>query len=464
MSQGDLFSPDSPGKPKRPARKMPKIISVRELNRHAKALVESMGVVWVEGEISNLARPASGHVYFSLKDAQSQVRCAWFRGAQRGLAAKQIADGAQVLLRARPSLYEGRGEFQLIVEHAEPAGEGALRLAFEALKTQLEREGLFDLETKKPLPRLPRRVGLITSASGSVLHDILTTFGRRFASIALVIYPVPVQGEDAADSIAATIALANKRAEVDALILARGGGSLEDLWAFNEEAVARAIFASTLPIVTGIGHETDTTIADWVADSRAPTPTAAAELLSPDASEWDAAYSGLAARLTRLMAGRLNEARQSVDWLYARLVHPRTRLATLAQDFDHLEKRLRLAMNQHRHGAAMRLDAVSARLHASAPPARIAHHQAAFSAGGQRLVRALAHTLDHKQLMLGNACVRLDALSPLATLSRGYAIIKDDQGKVVRDAANIKIGERLHARLGRGRLSLNVEKTHAEED
>ena len=291
------------------------VYTVSRLNREAKAVLETgFPPIWIEGEISNLSRPASGHVYFSLKDAQAQVRCAFFRQHQRllGIALK---DGLHVLARARVSLYEGRGDYQLIIEYLEEAGEGALRRAFDALKQRLLQEGLFDVAHKKPLPRLPRRLGIITSPSGAVLHDILTTLRRRFPGIAVLVFPVPVQGEGAAEKIAKAIRLAGERGDCDALILARGGGSLEDLWAFNEEIVARAIYACPIPVVSGVGHETDFTIADMVADARAPTPTAAAEMLSPDQQEWLAQFARFEARLATGMQGRLRSRQQHLDWL-----------------------------------------------------------------------------------------------------------------------------------------------------
>ncbi|MGE5241377.1 MAG: exodeoxyribonuclease VII large subunit, partial [Bacteroidota bacterium] len=281
------------------------IYTVARLNREARAMLEGgFPPLWIEGEISNLSRPASGHLYFSLKDAQAQVRCAFFRQYQRTRGAA-LKDGLHVLARARVSLYEGRGDFQLIVEYLEEAGEGALRRAFDALKLRLAQEGLFDAAHKKPLPRLPRRVGIITSTSGAVLHDILTTLKRRFPAIAILVHPVPVQGEGAAERIAAAIRVAGQRRDCDALILARGGGSLEDLWPFNEEIVARAIHACPVPIVSGVGHETDFTIADMAADARAPTPTAAAEMLSPDQQEWLAQFARLENRLVTAMRGHL---------------------------------------------------------------------------------------------------------------------------------------------------------------
>ncbi|MDH3563111.1 MAG: exodeoxyribonuclease VII large subunit, partial [Gammaproteobacteria bacterium] len=319
------------------------IYTVSRLNREAKLLLEGgFPPLWIEGEISNLSRPASGHVYFSLKDAQAQVRCAFFRQHQR-LLRLTLKDGLHILARARVSLYEGRGDYQIIIEYLEEAGEGALRLAFDVLKQRLSQEGLFDIAHKKSLPRLPRRLGIITSPSGAVLHDMLTTLRRRFPAIPVLVYPVPVQGAGAAEKIATAIKLAGDQRDCDALILARGGGSLEDLWVFNEEAVARAIHACPIPIVSGIGHETDFTIADMTADARAPTPTAAAEMLSPDQQEWLAQFERLETRLFTSMHGLLRGRNQHVDWLVARLVHPRHRIVLMQQSLKTLGQRLFLA-------------------------------------------------------------------------------------------------------------------------
>ncbi|MEK7697689.1 MAG: exodeoxyribonuclease VII large subunit, partial [Pseudomonadota bacterium] len=309
-------------------------------------------------------------MYFSLKDAGAQVRCALFRGSQR-LLGFEPRDGLHVLARARVSLYEGRGDFQLIVEYLEEAGEGALRRAFEVLKQRLAQEGLFESARKKPLPRLPKRIGLITSPSGAVLHDIVTTLRRRFPAIAVRLYPVPVQGAGAAEKIAAAIRLAGERKDCDALIVARGGGSLEDLWAFNEEAVARALYACPLPVVAAIGHETDFTIADFVADARAPTPTAAAEMLSPDWREWFGAFRQCAQRLEQLLQDRLQRANQHVDWLSARLIHPRQRIELFRQRLHGLSLRLQLVQAGRRQLAHVRLMELAARLHRLSPAPRL---------------------------------------------------------------------------------------------
>jgi exodeoxyribonuclease VII large subunit len=440
------------------------VYSVSRLNREAKALLEgSFPLIWVEGEISNLSRPTSGHLYFSLKDAQAQVRCALFRGNQRGLSVA-LRDGLQVLARARVSLYEGRGDFQLIVETLEEAGEGALRRAFELLKNRLAAEGLFDPAHKQPLPRLPRRIGVITSPSGAVLHDILTTLRRRFPAIPVRVYPVPVQGEGAAGKIAAAIRLAGARADCDALILARGGGSLEDLQAFNDELVARAIHACPIPLVCGVGHETDFTIADFVADARAPTPTAAAEMLSPNRTDWLAAFAGHERHLARLMRDHLQDRQQRLDYLGARLVHPRERLARLAERLATLRQRLQLARLHGHDRVRHTLIALHARLLRHSPLARLREQQLRSQHLRAQLVNAMRRTLERRRERAARGAHTLDTLSPLATLARGYAILEHPaSGAVVRTASDTQTGERLRARLARGTLDCRVEAVHDDD-
>src|ERR1700721_1807464 len=320
---------ENPSLPVRPDRD---IYSVSRLNREVRILLErGFGSLWLEAEISNFARPSSGHWYFSLKDAAAQVRCAMFR--QRNmLCAFTARDGHKVLVRARIGLYEPRGEYQLIVDHMEDAGLGALKRQFEELSARLSSEGLFAVERKRPLPRLPRRIGVITSPTGAAVRDILHVLARRFPAAAVLVYPVPVQGAQAAAEITAALELAGHRAECDVLILARGGGSLEDLWAFNDERLARAIVASPIPVITGIGHEIDFTIADFAADVRAPTPSAAAELVVPDAEEWLGAFVRWGARLQRGMRRRIAERRERLSWLTGRaaLVSPAARLRAQA--------------------------------------------------------------------------------------------------------------------------------------
>lgn len=431
----------------------PDVYTVSRLNHEVKVLLDgSFPLLWVEGEVSNLARPASGHIYFNLKDAHAQIRCALFRGQAR-LLRFALKDGMHVVTRARASLYEGRGEFQLIVEQLEDGGEGALRRAFEALKTRLAREGLFDVAGKRALPRLPRRIGVITSPTGAVLRDIVTTLKRRFAAVPVRLYPVPVQGAGAAEKIAAALALAGTRADCDVLILARGGGSLEDLWAFNEEIVARAIHACPIPVVCGIGHETDVTIADLAADVRAPTPTAAAELVTPAASEWLERFDQLAARLLRRMRDDVRARAQTVDWLVARLTHPRHRIALLASRRQALADRLAHACRDHLHRAHRSLAQLAARFERATPRPRL---DAAGLHGRHlhtRLERAMTLSLQRAGERLGRCAQTLHALSPIATLARGYAIAADPTtGKILRDAGSVAKGAAIDVRLARGSL------------
>ncbi|MDX1433546.1 MAG: exodeoxyribonuclease VII large subunit, partial [Gammaproteobacteria bacterium] len=307
------------------------VYTVSELNMQARALLEErFPRIWVQGEISNLARPRSGHIYFSLKDDRCQLRCAMFRMHNQRIDFTP-EDGMQVLAQGRVSIYPERGDFQLIVQFLEEAGAGALRRAFEALKQRLAAEGLFDEALKRPIPALPRQIGVVTSPTGAALHDIVSILARRFPAIPVLVYPVPVQGADAAPEIARMLDVASARAECDVLILARGGGSLEDLWAFNDEGVARAIRRSQVPVVTGVGHEVDVTIADFAADARAATPSAAAELVSPDVREWRQLLAAGMQRLERCARRHLIDTRRALEALERRLVHPRRRLFDLAQ-------------------------------------------------------------------------------------------------------------------------------------
>ncbi len=435
------------------------IYTVSRLNREAKRTLEGrFPLIWIEGELSNLARPASGHLYFSLKDSEAQIRCAFFRQHQRSKSTS-LRDGLHVLVRARVSLYEGRGDYQLIVEYLEEAGEGALKRAFELLKTKLGNEGLFDLSRKKPLPRLPRRIALITSPSGAVVHDVLTTLARRFPAIDVRLYPVPVQGEGAAEQIARAIHRAGRDSCCQAMIVARGGGSLEDLWAFNEEIVARAIFLCPIPVVTGIGHEVDFTIADFVADARAPTPTAAAEMLSPHWEDWYSQYRAIEQRLIRLSRDRLYTLQQRTDALRSRLVHPRTRLVLIDERLRQSRERLRQAWRLHGHQQRLRWLNAFSRLRELAPHARLravrmhaVHLQSRLVAAAHRQHERISDVLVHR-------AQALQTLSPLATLARGYAVVSDvTNGTILREAGKVRAGSRVRARLAHGELDCVVEK------
>jgi exodeoxyribonuclease VII large subunit len=440
------------------------IYTVSRLNREVRTLLEgSFPLIWLEGELSNLARPGSGHWYFSLKDEVAQVRCAMFRNRNMLVKGKP-ENGMQVLVRARIGLYEARGEYQLIIEHLEDAGDGALRRAFEALKARLETAGLFDVAHKQPIPALPRRIGVITSPTGAAIRDILTTLKRRFPGIPVIVYPVPVQGAEAGDEIARMINLAGERAECDVLLLARGGGSLEDLWAFNEEAVARAMFDCPLPIVTGIGHEVDVTIADFVADQRAPTPTAAAELVSPDQQEWRLRLQQLQTRLQRTVVRSLESRQQQLRYLSSRLPHPGRRVEERLQRLDELELRRNQAMQHGLRHRGAEINMLQQRLQKFSPLQRLAQYRLQNQNLDRRLQAALRHHLDRHQQQVQYLAHALDTVSPLATLSRGYAIVTASDDKILRNAADIRIGETIHTRLARGRLESTVTKVDDAQD
>lgn len=443
------------------------IWSVSRLNREVRVLLDSaFGLQWVEGELSNVARPASGHLYFSLKDASAQVRCAMFRQRNRNVAFTPNA-GDKVLVRARIGLYEPRGDYQLIVEHMEPAGEGALRAQYEALKRQLAQEGLFDADAKRPIPALPARIGIITSPSGAAVRDVLKVLTRRFAAIPVLIYPVAVQGATAAGEIADALSLASRRADCDVLILTRGGGSLEDLWCFNDERVARAIRASTIPVVCGVGHEIDVTIADFAADLRAPTPSAAAELVVPDSAEWMRRVTSLQDRLAVATRRSLGDAAIRSTTLTERLdrQHPGHRLTTQIQRLDELEQRLTLGWQRAVATRRATLDTHAAHLARVAPSATIARHATRIDACRARLDVAVRRRLDGASRRIEVAQRTLAAVNPLATLDRGYAIVSalpvgpsaSSGPTILRDASSTSPGDRVEARLARGRIVATVE-------
>jgi exodeoxyribonuclease VII large subunit len=440
-----------------------RILTVSGLNREARQLVESgLGTVWVEGEISNLARPSSGHLYWSLKDATAQVRCAMFRMAARGIGF-ELANGRQVLVRARASVYEARGEYQLVVEYVEEAGEGALRRRFEELKRKLAAEGLFEAGRKKALPKLPRRIGVVTSPTGAAIRDVLIALRRRFPATAVLIYPTQVQGTGAAEEIARTLALADRRAECDVLILTRGGGSLEDLWSFNEEVVARAIAALTLPIIVGVGHEVDFTIADFVADLRAPTPSQAAELAVPDQLEWRARLALLGQRLAQAAQRSLMIERRQLATLEHRLsrCHPGVQLRERAQRLDELEARLKRAVERRIEQRKVRLARLTAGVAHGNPARRLAAARERWRTAQGDLRRALLRRLELTQQRLKLAERALTSLSPLATLQRGYAIVATKEGAVLTDASATKSGATIDVRLARGSLSATVDEIKA---
>lgn len=476
------------------------ILTVSALNEQVRDLLENrFPQIWVEGEISNLSRPSSGHLYFTLKDPGGQISAAMFRGNNRFLGFNP-KDGMQVLVRAKLSLYPARGSYQLIVDQMEEAGLGALRRAFDALRLKLQAEGLFDAERKRPLPKHIRHLAVITSPSGAAIQDIISVLGRRFPGLAVTVIPSPVQGKEAPAALIHALQLANQHPDFDVVLLARGGGSLEDLWAFNDEGLARTIAESRLPVISGVGHETDFTIADFVADIRAPTPSAAAELLSQDAIFMAGVIRGFQQRLTRAMQGRLQQQQQKLQHLQARLRHPGQRLQDSMQRLDNLDIRLQqaalrlLTTQQQRvasltqrlyaqhpaqriRQAAQRLDNLQQRLqreqqrtlqhakqqlqtlvqrlHAQQPGQRIIPLQERTTMLETRLQRAMLQELKNHKVRLQHLAERAQLASPLAILSRGYAVIESEKG-ILRSVTQIETGDTVQARLSDGTISATV--------
>ncbi len=435
------------------------VYSVSRLNGEAKSLLESnFPSIWVEGEISNLAKPSSGHIYFSLKDDNAQVRCAMFRGSNRRL---QFApnQGMLVKVRAKVSLYPGRGDFQLIVDHMEEAGTGALQQAYERLKQKLYAQGLFDPEHKQEWPEIPQQIGVITSPTGAAIRDILSVLKRRFPATPVIVYPVAVQGEGAGRQIADAIRFADQRDECDVLVISRGGGSLEDLWAFNEEIVARAIFDCSIPLISGVGHEVDFTIADFVADHRAPTPSAAAELVTPDQNTLMQQLIASEQSLLSELQALLEQRQQQIDWLEGRLAqrHPGQWLATQQQRLAELKQRMVIWQKSNYRYLGERIYALSKRLQQQNPQLHIDNISKQLNAFYNRLVLTYSKQLTAAKVRLQHTSHTLDAVSPLATLSRGYAIVTPkDSNKIVVDASTVKEGSEINTQLHKGQLRCKV--------
>jgi exodeoxyribonuclease VII large subunit len=435
------------------------IYSVRHLNSELRQVLDgSFPLIWVQGEISNLSSPRSGHLYFSLKDEQAQIRCALFRN-KRNLLRIKPSDGDRVLVRARITLYEPRGDCQLIIEHMEAAGSGLLQQAFEQLKAKLDQEGLFAKERKLPLPPYPKRVGIITSPSGAALQDILNILQRRYPSAAVTVYPSSVQGENAAEELQQALQLALERAEADVLILGRGGGSLEDLAAFNDEKLARTIAAANIPIVSAVGHETDFTIADFVADRRAPTPSAAAELVTPEQQALAQQFLQYANRLQQRLQQKLQQIQQQLDHQEQRLqrAHPGSKLRQQQQALDTLQQRVMRTWQQLQHKQTQQLDNLQQRLHLQHPATRIQYAKQQIHQQQKRLHKQQGLILQQKTQQLQNTAQALHTLSPLATLQRGYSIVqRADKTSVVRSSHETQPGEKLHVRLAEGSLEVEV--------
>ena len=433
----------------------PQVISVSELNRLARGVIEKhLPLAWVAGEISNFRRYDSGHCYFTLKDAGAQVDCVMFRNRAQ-LLGWQPADGVQVEVRALASLYEARGKFQLTVDAMRRAGLGALYEAFERLKAKLAREGLFDEHIKRELPEFPRVIGVVTSLQAAALRDVLTTLKRRMPSLPVVIYPTPVQGEGAAARIAQAIAVASARAECDVLIVCRGGGSIEDLWAYNEEAVARAIRACVIPVVSGVGHETDFTIADFAADARAPTPTAAAELASPDGVELRAQVAQLRGVLVRMTSRMLEDRMQKLDYLSRRLLHPGERIRERGRHLAHLAARFTAVWARETQTRAWAVRSTAQRLRSARPDLRGYRRDAGET--GRRLNEAARRMLETADTRLAAADAHLKHLNPQLVLERGYSIAETAGGVIVRDAAAVNAGDELRVTFARGSVLSEVK-------
>lgn len=434
------------------------ILTVSQLNRKAKQLLEThLPLLWVEGELSNVSQPSSGHWYFTLKDEQAQVRCAMFRNRNM-LVRFKPRQGQHVLIRARVSLYEGRGDYQLIAEHMEEAGAGALQRAFEELKHKLAAEGLFDPALKRPLPSLPKHIAVITSPTGAAIRDILSVLERRFPAIPVTVLPVAVQGKEAAPQIVTALERANRAQLFDVVVVARGGGSLEDLWPFNEEIVARAIHASNLPVVSAVGHEVDFTIADFVADLRAPTPSAAAELITPDGDDWLETFIGYELTLEEIISRQIKHTYQKLEWLRSRLRHPGERLQQQAQRLDGLELRLLRGMDQHLKHQTVRLANLMQRQKSLQPMRALRQLQHQVAQAHNRLCKLTKQQLQLRKQRLAEAARVLHTVSPLNTLERGYAIATDAEGNILRSSKNVQTGDTLHTRLAQGELVCRVEK------
>ena len=479
------------------------VFTVSRLNREVRLLLEKgLGVIWVEAELSNFSAPSSGHWYFSLKDRDAQLRCAMFRQKNTAVGFKP-KDGQQVLVRGRISLYEPRGDYQLIVEHLEEAGVGALKREFERLKVKLAAEGLFALERKRSLPKFPRRIGVVTSPSGAAIRDVLHILRRRFPPAAVLIYPTPVQGAASVPAIVEALETASARAECDVLIVARGGGSIEDLWSFNDERVARAICASSIPVVSGVGHEIDFTIADFVADARAPTPSGAAELVVPDRNAYLEALARTSERMSACVRRELRSVSDRLGAVLSRLrfVHPGVRLSQQAQKLDELEQRLAGAVNREIRTIETRVNSTTQRLSLAHPGLRLAQQVRRLDDLEQRLAHSLranvhsdanrisdlfARLVQHspgqlvrefrlkhaafdsrlrhawkeysarQELRLRLAVNTLNTASPLATLARGFAMVTTADGTIVTDAGSVAVGEEIHANLAHGKLTARV--------
>ncbi len=446
------------------------VISVSDLNRDARRLLElEFPILYVEGEISNLAEPGSGHWYFTLKDDRAQIRCAMFKNRNQ-MVRFRPRNGQQIIVRGRISLYEGRGEFQMIAEFLEDSGDGGLRQAFEKLKAALQTEGLFDQAAKKPIPTLPTHVAIITSPTGAAIRDVISVMQRRFPAVRISMLPVQVQGDESVPQIVAALQSANRLTEenagphsvdpFDLILLTRGGGSLEDLWSFNTEPVARAIAASRLPVVCAVGHESDVSIADFVADLRAPTPSAAAELITPDAEVLLDSVHTLTQRLWQLMEQQITDGAREIQHLQKRLRHPQARLEELAQRLDELERRLVSSINNQLERLSSRID----RYRLNSPQTTIDASKVRLGYLREKLIGHSGSTIKSRRGRMVNFTTRLDTLSPLATLQRGYAIVSSEaDGRIVINSQDLQPGDYIRARLNSGAVIAEVRKIEVQK-
>lgn len=425
------------------------ILSVSELNRSVANMLESeFSWIWVEGEISNLAKPASGHIYFSLKDSGAQIRCAMFKSRIQDLRFRP-ENGLNIVVRGKVSLYEARGDYQIIVDKMEEAGDGVLQKQFEALKQKLDKQGLFAENIKQVIPEHPDKIGVITSRSGAAIQDVLSVIERRFPSIPVILFPVPVQGSEAAPAICNAIRVLDKHKICDVLLIVRGGGSLEDLWAFNEESVARAIFKCSIPVVSGVGHEVDFTITDFVADFRAATPTAAAEKVTPDQEAYQTSNRWFGQRLLQLINEAIENISMHANHLQKRLEqqHPSAVLNRLSQRVDDFDQRLRLTwknnLQQYKNGLLQ----LNTQLLATSPAHKINHLENKVTNCWQQFRLLMNNQLHQKRLVLSGHASTLNVLSPLQTLSRGYSITYDKDGNALKNASRLKRGDTIKTRL-----------------
>ena len=438
----------------------PSSISVSELNALAKALLEDhLAGLWIAGEVSNLTRAASGHYYFSLKDSRAQVRCAMFKGAAMRLA-KPLKEGDHIEVSGKISIYEARGEFQITVNEVRLKGLGQLYEAYERLKAQLQAEGAFSAERKKPLPARPQCIGIVTSLAAAALRDVVTTLNRRAPEIPVIVYPTSVQGTGSELQIAQAIKTASQRAECDVLIVCRGGGSIEDLWAFNEEPVVRAIEACAIPVVSGVGHETDFTLADFVADVRAPTPTGAAELVSPNRQESLHRLAQAQGRLKTVLEQRYFDASQKLDWLARQIRHPRQKLDEQRASISKLAQTLSYSMTQNLRAHTSRFERQTQTLKHCRPDVSI------YKNNIDRFQTALSHSfrqlLTHRRQSLTAQATLLEAVSPQHILERGFSVVKNTRGQVIRNADMLKQGQKLHITFADGETDVRVTKEQAQ--